>query len=106
LVKPSADPRGRAAVLLLWSLGALVLHRHVQRILGVDLTNPDIGTDPAIAAYAGPAYEIMGGGVFSHAFATQLQGVFAELSEADGTTTIPPAPRPPNDPTPTSKEGT
>ena len=81
MVKPSANPRGRAAVLFLWSLGALVLHRHVRRILGVDLTNPDIGADPAIAAYAGPAYEIMGGGVLNEAFAAQLQDVFAEMAE-------------------------
>ena len=104
IVKPSADPRGRAAVLLLWSLGALVLHRHVRRILGVDLTNPDIGADPAIAAYAGPAYEIMGGGVLSEAFAAQLQEVFAEMTGAEGNPMTPPAQRPPIDSTPTSKE--
>lgn len=80
MVKSSANPHGRAAVLLLWSLGALVLHRHVRRILGVDLTNPEIGADPAIAAYAGPAYEIMGGGVLDETFAAQLQGVFAEMA--------------------------
>jgi AcrR family transcriptional regulator len=83
MVKPSANPRGRAAVLFLWALGALVLHRHVRRILGVDLTNPDIGTDPAIAAYAGPAYEIMGGGVLDEDFAAQLQDVFAEMARAN-----------------------
>jgi len=79
-VKPSADPHGRAAVLFLWSIGALVLHRHVRRILGVDLTNPDIAADPAIAAYTGPAYEIMGGGVLDETFAAQLQDVFAEMT--------------------------
>ena len=106
IVKPSADPRGRAAVLLLWSLGALVLHRHVRRILGVDLTNPDIGADPAIAAYAGPAYEIMGGGVLSEAFAARLQEVFTEMTGAEGNPMTPPAQRPPIDSTPTSKEDT
>jgi hypothetical protein len=76
----------------------------VQRILGVDLTNPDIGTDPAIAAYAGPAYEIMGGGVFSETFAAQLQGVFAELAATDDK---PASPRPHKtqpETAPTSKE--
>lgn len=84
MVKPSANPRGRAAVLFLWALGALVLHRHVRRILGVDLTNPDIGADPGIAAYAGPAYEIMGGGILDETFAARLQDVFAEMSETEG----------------------
>jgi AcrR family transcriptional regulator len=105
MVKPSANPRGRAAVLFLWSLGALVLHRHVRRILGVDLTNPDIGADPAIAAYAGPAYEIMGGGVLNEAFAAQLQDVFAEMAE----TQDPEEKKPKHNTTvaaPKSKEGT
>jgi len=104
MVKPSADPRGRAAVLFLWSLGALVLHRHVRRILGVDLTNPDIAGDPAIAAYAGPAYEIMGGGVLDEAFAAQLQDVFAELATKEGQPTNPPTQHTRDDPPSTSKE--
>ena len=52
MVRPSPNPRGRAAVLLLWALGALVLHRHVRRILGVDLIAPDIAEDPAIGDLA------------------------------------------------------
>lgn len=76
MVRPSPNPRGRAAVLLLWSLGALVLHRHVERVLGVDLTDPTIAQNPAFAAYAGPAYEIMGEGVFTEAFAESLKQVF------------------------------
>jgi hypothetical protein len=106
LVKPSADPRGRAAVLFLWSLGALVLHRHVRRILGVDLTNPDIGADPAIAAYAGPACEIMGGGVLNEDFATQLQGVFAELAATDDQPANPNPRQTPIESASTSKEDT
>ena len=104
MVKRSADPHGRAAVLLLWSLGALVLHRHVRRILRVDLTNPDIAADPAIAAYAGPAYEVMGGGVFDEAFAAQLQDVFAELATTASEPTNPPTRHARNDPSSTSKE--
>ena len=76
MVRPSPNPRGRAAVLLLWSLGALVLHRHVERVLGVDLTDPDITENPAIAAYAGPAYEIMAEGVLTEAFAEGVMDAF------------------------------
>jgi AcrR family transcriptional regulator len=103
MVKPSEDPRGRAAVLFLWSLGALVLHRHVRRILGVDLTNPDIGADPAIAAYAGPAYEIMGKGVMSEAFAAQIQEAFLEMTTAEHPTNLVAQQTQP-EPAPTSKE--
>jgi AcrR family transcriptional regulator len=76
MVRPSADPRGRAAVVLLWSLGALVLHRHVQRILGVDLTAPNVAADPAFAAYAGPAYEIMSDGIMTDDFAIRMKEAF------------------------------
>ena len=46
MIRPSPNPRGRAAMLLIWSLGALVLHQHVERILGVDLTDPNIAESP------------------------------------------------------------
>ena len=103
-VKRSADPHGRAALFFLWSIGALVLHRHVRRILGVDLTNPDIAADPAIAAYTGPAYEIMGEGVFSETFAAHLQDVFAELTATEDQPTSPLTQPTRNDPSSASKE--
>lgn len=37
MVRPSDDPRGRVVVLLLMSLGVLVLHEHLHRLLGEDL---------------------------------------------------------------------
>ena len=36
-IVPSRDPRARIVVLTLWSLGALVLHEQLERMLGVDL---------------------------------------------------------------------
>lgn len=41
LIKPSERPRERAVVGLLWNLGALVLHRHAKRLIGVDLAASD-----------------------------------------------------------------
>lgn len=41
LVRPSEYPRERAVVGLLWNLGALVLHRHAKRLIGVDLARSD-----------------------------------------------------------------
>ncbi|TVR36142.1 MAG: TetR/AcrR family transcriptional regulator [Nitriliruptor sp.] len=59
LITPGDDPRGRAVVLTLWSLGSLVLHDHVNRILGTDLTG-----DPAeLGGWAVPATEILAKGV-------------------------------------------
>jgi hypothetical protein len=73
MLRSSADPRGRAVVLTIWSLGALVLHEHLERLLGVDLTDPGVLNDPAIAAYAGPVYETYGNGFFTEAFAAQTR---------------------------------
>lgn len=82
LLRPTGDPRGRAAVLALWSLGALALHHHVRRILGVDLTDPGILTDPTIASYLGPASEILGDGIFTEAAAGRLKVAAAEIAAA------------------------
>lgn len=37
LIKRTGHPRERAAVILIWNLGALALHRHVRRLTGIDL---------------------------------------------------------------------
>jgi AcrR family transcriptional regulator len=75
MIRPSPNPKGRAVVLVLWSLGALVLHRQVHRILGVDLTDPGFTDDPAVGAYVEPVYEIMSEGVVTEAFMTRMQAV-------------------------------
>lgn len=86
MIQPSADPRGRAVVLVLWSLGALVLHRHLHRILGVDLTNPGFPEGPAIGAYAGPAYEIMSEGVVTEALMARMQAALADPAPISSST--------------------
>jgi AcrR family transcriptional regulator len=73
LLKPTADPRARAAVLTIWSLGALVLSAHLRRILGVDLTDPDLADDPAMPAYTSIATELLSRGVISDDFADRIQ---------------------------------
>lgn len=71
VLKPSDDPRGRAIVLTMWSLGALTLHGHLERLLGVDIT-----ADPAdMAGYVLPAAEIMGRGVLA-------DGVYERIRDA------------------------
>jgi hypothetical protein len=80
MLRPSSDPRGRAVVLTIWSLGALVLHEHLERLLGVDLTDPEVLNDPAFAAYAGPIYETYGSGFFTEAFAAQTREALAGMA--------------------------
>jgi AcrR family transcriptional regulator len=61
LLKPSDYPMERAALLAMWRLGALVLHEHLERLTGVDLTS-DFSADPeSMRAYFGPALELLSG---------------------------------------------
>lgn len=72
-LRPTSDPRGRAAVLVAWSLGALVLHEHVARLTGADLA---AGLDPdQLQGYLAPALEIMTG-IFTPEMATALREAF------------------------------
>lgn len=78
-LRPSSDPVGRARVMTLFSLGSLVLHHHAQRLLGVDLTDPN--TRPAdLVAYAGPALEILGEGIFTDEFAAMARQAFEAVA--------------------------
>ena len=81
MLRPSIDPRGRAVVLTMWGLGALVLHQHLERLLGVDLTDPELGTSANLANYALPVYEIYGEGVTTEAFGANLQEVFSQPTD-------------------------
>lgn len=84
MLRPTANPRDRAAVLMIWSLGAVVLHRHVERILGFDITDSNLGDDPAVAARMGGVYEIMGEGIFTDAFQATLNEALAATPEPGG----------------------
>jgi AcrR family transcriptional regulator len=87
MARPSDDPRARAAVLMIWGLGALVLHDHVQRLLGVDLTDRNVDA-ATLAGYARPAYEILGGGMLTDTVASNLQESLTHLTSVES----PPAP--------------
>lgn len=76
MLRPSGDPRGRAALLTLWSLGGLALHHHMRRILGVDITDPDVADDPAFIRYVRPAMEVVGTGMFTDEFNQQIEATF------------------------------
>jgi AcrR family transcriptional regulator len=80
---PSADPRGRAVVLMMWSLGALVLHRHLERLTGVDLTNPHFDSDPDSMSYVASVFEIYGNGILTDTFAANARLAFADMNDLD-----------------------
>lgn len=62
LIKPSAVPRDRAVLLVLWSLGALVLHEHVHRLLDVDFLASDSSSE-SLQRYLYPAMELYSQGL-------------------------------------------
>ncbi len=72
-VRPLDHPQGVAAVLTLWSLGALTLHRHVRRLVGVDLTAPAAQL-LTTNGYVGPAMEILSRGLVDPAIYERLTG--------------------------------
>lgn len=80
MLQPTDDIHGRAVILVLWSLGGLVLHRHMYRLLGVDLTDPDVGTSPSMARYVGPVYDLVGRGIFTEALAQTISKAVDDLA--------------------------
>jgi AcrR family transcriptional regulator len=68
ILRPSDHPFERAAVLTVWSLGALVLHEHMERLLGADLT-----ADPSKATgYLRGATDVLVRGVITEQMAARL----------------------------------
>ena len=86
MLKPTDDPRGRAIVVSLWSMSSLVLHHHFERLLGIDLTQPGAGADPAIANYLKPAYDLLGDGLFTDEAAEHLRAAADTIAAATAAT--------------------
>ena len=83
MVKPSEYEFERAAILTIWSLGALVLHEHLERLIGVDIT-ADFSADPlATSAYMAPILEIYSQGVFTETTIEMLRAAFVETDPAN-----------------------
>jgi AcrR family transcriptional regulator len=76
VLRPTDRPFERAAVLTLWSLGALALHDHVARLLAFDPAGAD--TDLAADnAYFSAGLEILGTGLLTEEAAAHLRAAFA-----------------------------
>jgi hypothetical protein len=88
-IAPSDHPRERATVIVLWSLGGLVLHQHMERLLGVDLTDPDAIASPAGAPYTRAAFEIVSKGILTDDFAAHLQESLASAYGDEASTKEP-----------------
>jgi len=86
MIRPSEYPQERAAILTIWMLGGLVLHEHLERLIGVDITT-DFSQDPeAMSSYAVPAVDILGGFI-TETYRELISEAFVDApAEAKGTT--------------------
>lgn len=81
MIRPSSHPEDRAALMTLWSLGGIVLHHHMKRLLNVDLTHRDATREPDFIRYVRPALEIVGTGMFTEEFNDRLTDMFETRNE-------------------------
>lgn len=101
VLTPTKDPYGRAAVLAIWSFGALVLHDHVERLLGVDLLADPAAVDPRKAqAYFAPIFELYTNGFLTDEAAARFRATFFDPEPID------PQPMDPEPPVTPAKEHT
>jgi AcrR family transcriptional regulator len=58
---PTPDEHRRAAMLTVFALGSLVMHRHLHRLLGVDIRSADLAAQPGFAEYLRVQMEVLSG---------------------------------------------
>jgi AcrR family transcriptional regulator len=76
LLKPADDLRARVVALTMWSLGSLMLHEHVERLLGIDILDNEAGW----AAWMMPAMEILAKGAIEEPLYEQWRGAIQALA--------------------------
>ena len=83
LLKPTAYPEGRAAILVAWSLGNLMMRNHLKRLLGVDIARTP--GDPADAApYMGPMIELLHNGMTTDVAFELMHQAFVDEGDEKG----------------------
>ena len=84
--KSSEVPRDRAALLVIWSMGALALHEHVERLLGVDFLAADAPPE-SLQRYLRPALELFIHGLMEESSFDSLAGFLSNTEAQDATKT-------------------
>lgn len=80
MIKPSAVPQDRAALLVIWSLGALTLHEHVRRLFGADFLAASTPPED-LQRYLRPALELYTQGLVPEGSFDGLEAVLAESAD-------------------------
>lgn len=71
-VRPTSDPRARAALVMVRGLGQFVLHEHLRRLLGIDLADLGASDHTALTRFVAASVELDGHGVIAPTYADQL----------------------------------
>jgi len=80
MIKPTGREWERAAIMTIWGLGTLVIHEHLERLIGVDVT-AHLGKNPgAASAYMAPVLEIYSQGVLTETAVQLLQEACVDAS--------------------------
>lgn len=61
LFTPTPNERHRAAMMTVYALGSLVMRRHLQRLLDVDICTADLATQPGFPEYLRLQMEVFSG---------------------------------------------
>ncbi|GAA3933657.1 TetR family transcriptional regulator [Microbacterium soli] len=77
---PTAQPRRRAVMLTIFTLGALALHRHLERLLDVDLRAVDAHSDRRFIGYLRAQMDVLAGVVTPDA-ASRYRSLLDDLEE-------------------------
>mgnify|MGYP001828079512 CR=1 FL=1 len=81
MIRPSSHEYERAAILTIWGLGSLVLHEHLERLIGVDIT-ADFSRDPkSVSAYMAPILEVYGQGLFTETTVHLMREAFVDAPQ-------------------------
>lgn len=91
LMRPTDDLHATVVVLTTWQLGALVLHQHVARLLGADMTGDMAG----IAAWMRPASRLLADGVMTDQGKAMVQSMVDAMAADLPDPARPEAPDPP-----------
>lgn len=70
VLRPMDRLEEKVVVLAMWSLGTLVMHRHIERLLGIDI----VGGDPdSISTWSTLTTDLLTHGIISPEYTTKLQ---------------------------------
>ncbi|WP_297746276.1 TetR/AcrR family transcriptional regulator [uncultured Tessaracoccus sp.] len=82
LLKPLPDVDLAAKMLTLYALGSLVLHEHMERLIGIDITQADLSAEPGFVDYVAAQFAVFSG-LYTDEVVTQVLQTFQAQTNKD-----------------------